>query len=120
MADPPISFGKSGPEAARGGFYDGRYTLQEIADLVTLDTGDDLADEVAAARVAVRRLLQHLEEALTPSEYAHLAQVIFTGTNTIVRLLRAQQDLAEPGTDRITQAIDLALDELSKEWKTNL
>jgi hypothetical protein len=104
----------------RDGFYDGRFTLQEIADLVTKNAGDDLTDEVAAARVAVRRTLQHLEEALTPGEFAHLAQIIFTGTNTIVRLLQAQQDLADPHADRFYQAIGQALDEMSGEKKTKL
>ena len=120
MADSAISAGKNGPEASRSGFYDRRYTLQEIADLVTLNAGEDLTDEVTAARVAVRRVLQHLEEALTPSEYAHMAQVIFTGTNTIVRLLRAQQDLADPRAERFNQAIGQALDELSGELKFDL
>ena len=50
VANPTISSGQSGSRAARGGFYDGRYTLQEVADLVTLDAGDDLIDEVAASR----------------------------------------------------------------------
>jgi len=104
----------------RDGFYDCRFTLQEIADLVTKNVGDDLTDELAAARVAVRRTLKHLQEALTPGEFARLAQVIFTGTHTIVRLLQVQQDLAGPHADRLYQAIGQALDEMSEEKKLDL
>jgi len=117
----PVTPAKPGAHGdVRDGFYDGRFTLQEIADLVTKNAGDDLTDEVAAARVAVRRTLRHMEEALTPGEFTHLVQVIFTGTNTIVRLLQAQQDLADPHAERFYQAIGQALDEMSKEIKVEL
>lgn len=102
------------------GFYEGRYSMEEIADLLNADTSKGLSDEVSAARVAVRRMLEHLEEELTPHEYAHLAQAIFTGTNSIVRLLRAQNELAGHSHDGFHRIINLALDEMSKSLKTNL
>jgi len=112
--------GTAGPVRPPGGLYMRNFTLQEIADLVNINAGDDLTDELAAARVTVHRVLKYLEEALTPSEFAHLAQVIFNGTSTIVRLLQAQHDLADPLTDRFHLAIGLALDEISEEWNYKL
>ncbi len=120
LVGPALPAGETDPVGAPGGLYVRNFTLQEIADLVNKNAENDLTDELAAARVTVHRVLKFLEESLTPSEFAHLAQVIFNGTSTIVRLLQAQHDLADPLTDRFHLAIGLALDEISEEWNFKL
>jgi hypothetical protein len=102
------------------GFYGREYTLEEVADLVNLALDDSLDDELAAARVATRRVLKQLQEELEPSDYAQLAGLIFTGTNTIARLLRTQRALRGESADGIAGAIAMALDELSNEWNVEL
>ena len=120
MVARPAAGKEATPDDPRSGFYDRRYTLAEIADLLRLSTDDSLKDELAAARVAVRRVLEHLEEELTPHEFAHLAQVIFTGTKTIVSLLQAQHDLADPAAVGFAWAIHQALDEMAREMNIPL
>ncbi len=97
-----------------------RYSLEDIAELLNGKADFDLQDELTTARVAVRWLVRHLEEELTPHEFAHLAGVIFTGTNSIVRLLQAQQDLGEDEANEIARAFNQALDELSQELDMQL
>ena len=97
------------------GIVNRRYSLEDIAELLNKNADFDLKDELTTARVAVRWLVRHLEEELTPHEFAHLAGVIFTGTNSIVRLLQAQQDLGEDEASEIARAFNQALDELSQE-----
>ena len=96
-------------------FYRRTYTLEEIADLVHLALDHSLDDEVAAVRVAVRRVMQQLHEELTPTEYARLASAIFTGANTIARLVRTSRDLADDTRDMIRMVIEQVLDEQSND-----
>lgn len=91
------------------------YTLEQIAGLLRENADSSLDDELVIARLAVRRLMQHLEEQLTPHEFAHLAGVIFTGTNSIVRMLKSQQDLENHSAEDFAQAMNQALDEFSKK-----
>ena len=83
-------------------------------------SGQRRGDDLGAARVAVRRVLTALEEQLTAGEYAELAGLIFTGTNTIARLLRTRRALAGQSADGIAGAIATALDELATEWNVEL
>jgi hypothetical protein len=89
--------------------------MQEIADLMRKAVEGDLSDEMKAARIAVRRVLQQLEEELSPAEYARMASLIFLGTNAIARLARAQRDLSREGAEEWAKAIALALDEVGRE-----
>ncbi len=91
------------------------YTLEQIAGLLRENADGSLEDELVIARLAVRRLMSQLEEELTPHEFAHLAGVIFTGTNTIVRLLKSQRDLDNHSAADIARAMIQALDETSRE-----
>lgn len=91
------------------------YTLEQIAGLLRQNADGSLEDELLIARLAVKRLMRHLEEQLTPHEFAHLAGVIFTGTNSIVRMLKSQQDLENHSAADLARAINQALDESSKE-----
>lgn len=98
------------------GFYNRTYTLEEIADLVNLAVDDSLADELAASRVAVRRVMGQLHQEMAPEEFSRLAGLVFRGANTIARLVRAQQALAGGASGQLARAIAQALDELAAEW----
>jgi len=97
-----------------------RYTLEQIAGLLRENADGSLDDELVIARLAVRRLMQQLEDQLTPHEFAHLAGVIFTGTNSIVRLLKSQQDLEDHSAEDMARAMHQALDETSEEMGISL
>jgi hypothetical protein len=81
-----------------------------------------LAAEIAAARETVRRLWEEVnsEPALTPSELARLAPLIFRGTRTVALLLRDQRALTGMAADGIAGAVAQLLDELSSEWNIEL
>jgi hypothetical protein len=96
------------------------HTLEEIATFLRENADSSLDDELVIARLALRRLMQHLEEQLTPHEFAHLAGVIFTGTNSIVRLLEAKKDLENYTAEEFARAMNQALDELSEEMNLRL
>lgn len=98
------------------GFYNRTYSLEEIADLVNLAVDDSLADELAATRVAVRRVMGQLHHEMAPEEFARLAGLVFRGANTIARLVRAQQAIAGGASGQLSRAIAQALDELAAEW----
>lgn len=83
--------------------------------MVGLAMDENLADEVAATRVAVRRVMQQLHEELSPDEYAHMAGVIFRGTNTVARLLRINRELSEEMDAEFASGIGEALDTVGSE-----
>ncbi|MCI0580864.1 MAG: zf-C3Hc3H domain-containing protein [Chloroflexi bacterium] len=101
-------------------FYGRVYTLEEIADLVARAAGDSLDDELAATRVAIRRVMEQLHDELPPEEYARLASLVFTGATAIARLLRAKRAISGLAADGIAGAIAQALNELSNEWNIEL
>lgn len=101
-------------------FYGRSFTMEELKALITLALEHRLNGEVAAARVAVRRILQMLEQELSPAEYARLAGLIFTGTKTIAQLMRAQRALSGEAAEIITGAMAKALDELGDNWEVEL
>jgi hypothetical protein len=107
------------PELGKS-FYQHTYTIEEVADLFHLAIDHSLDDEVAAARVAVRRVMTQLKEELSPAEYARLATVIFTGTSTIGRLLRTSHELADKRAQEFMEAIEKVLDEKAKKQKSDL
>ena len=106
-------------------FSDRGYTLEEVADLINLTlAGDDrdgqtildLKDELAVARVTVRRLLLRMRDELPPQEFARLAGQIFRGADTIGRLTRIQRILESHKAGSLAGALAQALDELGQEW----
>ncbi len=111
---------KDVPNAVKKSFYNSSYTLEEIADLVGLAIDDSLEDELAATRIAVRRVLQQLKEELSPDEYAHMAGIIFRGTNTVARLLRVQHALSKEADQLIASWIGEALDSLGGDFGLEL
>jgi hypothetical protein len=102
-------------KAAKQSFYSPTYTLKEIADMVGLAMDDTLDDELAASRIAVRRVMQQLHEELSADEYAHMAGIIFRGTNTVARLLRINRELSEEMDIQLAAGIGEALDMLGGE-----
>jgi len=98
-------------------FYSRTYTLEEVADLVHSALDHSLDDEVAAVRVAVRRVMQQFHEELMPTEYARLASAIFTGANTIARLVRTSRDLADDTRDEIRLIVEQVTSEHAKKLK---
>ncbi len=123
-SDPPrciVHLREAGSELGQGstpgqwGFYGTTYTPAEIADLVSQTSPNDLQDEITAARVAIRRLLQQFQPEMDPVEYGKLARLVFTGANSVARLLRTQRVLSGDSADGIAGAIGRALDELSNE-----
>ncbi|UCG24986.1 MAG: hypothetical protein JSW55_03050 [Chloroflexota bacterium] len=104
----------------RAGFYRPAYTMQEVADLLNVAMDTDLSDELSAARIAVRRVLQQLEQQLSPAEYVRMAELIFRGANTIAGLLRAQLDLSREKSEILLEALSKALDEIGEERDAKL
>lgn len=96
-------------------FYIRSYTTEELISLINLALDRSLNGEVAAARVAVRRIMQQLGEQLTPNEYARLASLVFSGTQAIARLLQTQKALSMEVAENISKWMDDALDQLGKE-----
>lgn len=102
------------------GFYRLAYSMREMADLVQSAAEGDLQDELSAARVAVRRVMQQLQEELSPAEYARMASLIFRGTSTIAGLMRAQRELSQEASKEWAAALSQALDEMSREKGVDL
>jgi hypothetical protein len=106
------------------GFYAGEFRADELADLVALGDDMSLVDEIACARVALRRVIQLLgrepDAGITTAEYARLGQLAFSGARTVARLLRDQRALSGDAAKGLASAIATALDELGGEWRVDL
>ena len=115
-------------------FYSSVLHPDELADLLAHAGELSLDDEIACARVALRRVLAVLntappaageddqapEPALSPAEFARLAALAFQGTRSVARLLRDRRAIRGDAADGISAAIAQALDELSTEWGIEL
>ena len=105
------------------GFYARTLSPEEMGDLV-FDAADvTLDDEIACARIALRRALEFIQqdsEALDREQYLRAAALIFSGTRTIARLLRDRHALSAESAGEIADFINQALDELSLEWGREL
>ena len=109
--------------AATHGFYSPVLRPDELADLVACADDITLDDEIALARVILRRLAGMLiapPDALEPADTARLASLALQATRTIARLLRDKRALSGDAADGIAGAISQALDELSSEWGIDL
>jgi DNA-binding response OmpR family regulator len=100
---------------AAGGFYGTAYSVAEIAALLARSADPSLKDEIAATQIATRRVMQRLHQELDPAEYRRLANLVFTGANTIARLMQAQHDLWGESADDLAKAIAQAVDQLNEE-----
>lgn len=79
-----------------------------------------LADELAAVRAAVRRIVQKMENETHQEEYAELAGLLFRGTVTIAQLLSAQKALSGEAADGYMVAMAQVLTELGDDWQVEL
>jgi hypothetical protein len=102
------------------GFYEPNYSVEEIADLVAHATDEGLEDEIAAVRVATHKVMENLQGEMAPGDFSKLTRLVFTGANTIARLLYTQRELHGESADGIARAISQALDELSGEFGVEL
>lgn len=120
-SQPPLPFqqpepNRLGDQADPGqSLYSRTFSGEEVAALFVTVVDHSLNGEVMAARVAVRRVLEQLEKELSPAEYARLAALIFTGTNTIAGLLRAQRTLSGETADELVKLLNRALDEMVED-----
>lgn len=83
--------------------------------MVGMAMDNTLDDELAATRVAVRRVMQQLKKELTADEYAHMASLIFRGTNTVARLLRIKLSLSKEMESDFEAGIGEALNGVGDE-----
>ena len=129
--DPPICSAHAGRNVGAGapfknqnarthGFYSRSYSTEELADLISYAFDETLEDELAATRIAVRRVLSRLHSNLEPSDYATHAQLVLLGTRTIGRLLKDQRLLTGATSEGIAGIISQALDELNEEFDVKL
>lgn len=102
-------------ETGAAGFYEGAYGIEEAADLLFKANEKDLVDEVKVTRVAVRRILKHLQQELEPAEYARLFDLIFKGTHTIADIMRAQRSLSGAKDDLIPPEVDVAITKVGRK-----
>lgn len=105
------------------GFYALDFTEQELADLVAMPEAVELIDELAAARIHLRRLILYLSEhfeAITPSTLATLSPLVTASLNTIASLARSHHLIAGNMGEGVAAAIGQALDDLGDLWEVEL
>lgn len=131
-ADPPLCSSHAG--RAKGGapagndnrrthgFYIQAYTLDELRDLLHLTQEPGILEEIAAARIALRRTLNYLQTnpELTPDDFRALINLVFIGASTVARLARTQHLIGGEDQDNLLQAIAQAMDQLSDTWSIQL
>jgi hypothetical protein len=121
--------------AATHGFYSKVYLPTEIADLLRY-TGDmTLDDEIACARVALRRVMELLTRAQRDPEhagdstkpggmeihdYAELAGLVLQATRTIGHLMRERRAVSGEAADSMVSALAQVIDGLATEWGVEL
>jgi hypothetical protein len=93
-----------------------------LDDLVFYAAEMTLDDEIACARIALRRALEFIQqdaETLGREQYLRAAALIFHGTRTIARLLRDRYllstEAAEGIADFMNEALDLLSEQLGRE-----
>ena len=99
------------------GFYARTLSEQEMDDLVSYAADMNLDDEIACARIALRRALEFVQrdsEILGREQYLRAAALIFHGARTIARLLRDRYLLSTEAAEGIAGFMNEALDLLSK------
>ena len=126
--DPPLCSAHAGRNVGAGalagnqnarkhGFYARTFTAAELADLVAAGNLKTLEDEVAIARVVLRRLLEYLQgEDLPPDEIKTIAPLVLRATGRIARLLKDQKLVSGETGDAVmawlADAVTLAANEI--------
>lgn len=113
--------------ARKHGFYGSQFSAEELSDLVEQAQDRTLGDEIALARVVLRRLMKFLDsdggdkdEGVSLEQVRAIAPVALAGTRTVARLLKDAQALSKGTGDGVSDAIAAALDELGDEWGIKL
>ena len=106
------------------GFYSRALAPDEIDDLIFYADDLSLDDEIACARVSLRRILTALNELDNgrnqPQAFARYIALALQATRTIARLLRDNRAISGEAADGLCGAIGQALDELSTQWEIQL
>jgi len=106
----------------RAGFYHRNFSSPELVDLAVNSTENSLSDEIAAARVALRRVLDYLDvrgSDLTPGALAELTALTFRGVDSIARLIKAQQSLAPHPSQDLSSALIRVIEEVAQGWEAD-
>jgi len=124
-SDPPLCSIHSGAatgatkkwnrNAEKHGFYSAVLRPEELADLVVLARPQSLADEIGLARVALRRVMEALNEEPGVAELGMLAAHVFEGTRTVARLLRDMQVISGAAVEGIIVNLTNILAQLGEE-----
>jgi len=130
-SDPPLCYAhyilasrvepdRDGGSQPADSIYGRVFSEEEVAHLFSLAVSDNLNGEVAAVRMAVRRVVLKLQQELEPADVARLTGLVFRGADTIARLLKTRHSLSEPEANEIVAAFGEALDNLADEWGVDL
>ena len=107
--------GRRGLFTEKHGFYRPTFSEDEYADLILYAEQFDLADELAVARVRLRRIVSYLDEhegAMSHDEYGRLNAVVFRAITTIQRLVESLDGNGANHWDIVLNqlSIDLGMD----------
>lgn len=109
-----------GKNAFKHGFYSRLLSADELSDLMAFIDDPTLEDEIAIARVMLRRAMARLaENDMDEEELNDLAELVLSGTRTIGRLLRDQKELSNKSNEGLA-AIGEALDKIAAEMGIEL
>jgi hypothetical protein len=105
----------SEPPGLKHGFYRRSFTEDEYKDLIFFAQDMTLVDELAMGRVQLRRIVNYIEEhekGMTPDEYARVSGLVWTGLNTIRRLVESVEGTGPDMWDIVLNqlSIDLGMD----------
>ena len=107
--------GRRGLFVEKHGFYRPTFSEDEYADLIVYAEQFDLADELAVARVRLRRIVTFIDEhegSLTPDEYGRLNGLVFQAITTIHKLVGSMDGNGVDHWDIVLNqlSIDLGMD----------
>ena len=97
------------------GFYRPTFSEDEYADLIMYAEQFDLADELAMARVRLRRIAEYIDEhekVMSVDEYGRLNGLVFKAITTIQRLVESLDGNGQNHWDIVLNqlSIDLGMD----------
>ena len=97
------------------GFYKPTFSEEEYADLILYAEQFDLADELAVARVRLRRIVEFIDEhegSLTADEYGRLNGLVFQAITTIHKIVKSLDGNGADHWDIVLNqlSIDLGMD----------
>jgi hypothetical protein len=112
--------GSGNHNAIRHGYYSDYFSDEDLMAIATIDTSQDLEDEIAIVRLTLRRLAAQISQDLSVRETVAVAGVLLEGAGKVAALLKARRALSGDAADGISGAIAKALDELGAEWGIDL